>query len=490
LQIKDNVISGTDAFEMYDTFGFPIDLTLLLARERGYTVDEAAFKTALDAQRTRSRADAVKQVGDWMVMHDEPGVEFVGYDQLEVRKSRVIKYRTVTAKGNQQYQLVLDRTPFYPEGGGQVGDTGTMTFGTERIQVLDTKKENDLIIHVVERLPEQLEDETIHCLVNEEKRRLTEGNHSATHLMHSALRTTLGTHVQQKGSYLNEDTLRFDFSHFQKVTDDELKQIETMVNDAIRRNIPLQEDRSLSIDEARKSGAMMLFGEKYGETVRMITFDPAYSRELCGGCHVQSTGQIGYFKITSESAVAAGVRRIEAVTGHGAEQYVNIIEKEVTSVRNLLKSKDIYKSVTDLQEQNKQLQKDLEQSRIENATAQAHAMRGAARIVNGITLVAQRTSVTDANALKAMAYSLSDALGESVVVLGAVSAEGKPSLTIRVTDGLVAKGLKAGDMVKQLAQIHLKGGGGGQPSFASAGGTDASGLDAAIKAAEAMVEAV
>jgi alanyl-tRNA synthetase len=487
LEIKENVISGSDAFEMYDTFGFPIDLTLLLARERNYTVDENAFKLALDAQRKRSRADAAKQVGDWMVLSDEPGVEFVGYDQLEVRKSRLLKYRTVTAKGKDQYQLVLDRTPFYPEGGGQVGDTGTMTFGTERIQVLDTKKENDLIIHFVEKLPEDLQDETIHCVVNETKRRLTEGNHSATHLMHSALRTVLGTHVQQKGSFLNEDTLRFDFSHFQKVTDDELAQIEAIVNAAIRGAIPLQEDRKMAIEDARKAGAMMLFGEKYGESVRMITFGADFSRELCGGCHVQNTGQIGYFKITGETSVAAGVRRIEGVTGKGAEQYVNGIEVEVNAVRNLLKSKDIFKSVTDLQEQNKQLQKELEQARIEHANAQAFAMRASAKLVNGISVVVQRTTVADSNALKSMAFSLSDALGESAIILGSVSAEGKPTLTIRLTDGVVAKGLKAGEMVKTLAQTHLKGGGGGQPGFATAGGTDASGLDAALKAAEEMV---
>jgi alanyl-tRNA synthetase len=489
LEIKANVVSGGDAFEMYDTFGFPIDLTLLLARERNYSVDEEGFKAALDAQRQRSRADAIKQVGDWMILHDEAGVEFVGYDQLEVRKARVLKYRTVSAKGKEQYQLVLDRTPFYPEGGGQVGDTGTMTFGVERIDVLDTKKENDLIIHIVAKLPEQLEDNTIHCLVNETKRRLTEGNHSATHLMHAALRAVLGTHVQQKGSFLNEDTLRFDFSHFQKVTDEELERIEAMVNDAVRRAIDLQEDRKLPIEEARKAGAMMLFGEKYGESVRMITFDAGYSRELCGGCHVQNTGQIGYFKITSEGAVAAGVRRIEGVTGKGAETYVQGIEKEVTSVRNLLKSKDILKSVTDLQEQNKQLQKDLEQSRVEHAVAQAQSMRSLAKTVNGMTILVQKTTVTDAGALKSMAYSLSDALGECVIILGAVSSEGKPSLTIRITDGLVAKGLKAGEMVKQLAQAHLKGGGGGQAGFATAGGTDASGLAAAMAAAEVLCTA-
>ncbi len=490
IEVKDGVISGADAFELYDTYGFPIDLTLLLARERNLSVDEAGFKLALDEQRQRSRADAAKQVGDWMVLHDDAGVEFVGYDQLEVRKARVIKYRTVTAKGKNQYQLVLDRTPFYPEGGGQVGDTGTMTFGQERIAVLDTKKENDLIIHFVDKLPADLNDETVHCIVDEPKRRLTESNHSATHLLHAALRQVLGTHVQQKGSYLNDENLRFDFSHFQKVTDEELERIEAMVNQAIRRSIPLQEDRNLPLEKAREAGAMMLFGEKYGETVRMITFDANYSRELCGGCHVQNTGQIGYFKITGETAVAAGVRRIEAVTGKGAEAYVQGIEKEVNAVRNLLKSKDIYKSVTDLQDQNKQLQRELEQARTEYAIAQAQQLRSHVKSINGTNVIIQRTNITDAQALKAMAFSLSDALGEAVIVLGAVSAEGKPSLTIRITDGLVAKGLKAGEMVKTLAQTHLKGGGGGQPGFATAGGTDASGLDAALKAVEGLVAQV
>jgi alanyl-tRNA synthetase len=490
LDVKANSIAGADAFEMYDTFGFPIDLTLLLARERGYAVDEDGFKAALDQQRTRSRKDAAKQVGDWMVLNEESKVTFVGYDQLEVQKARVIKYRTVTAKGKEQYQLVLDCTPFYPEGGGQVGDTGTMRFGAELVQVLDTKKENDLIIHVVEKLPEDLQDESIICAVDTKKRVDTEANHSATHLMHAALRTVLGTHVQQKGSYLNEETLRFDFSHFQKVSEDELERIESIVNQAIRRNIPLQEDRALPIEEARKAGAMMLFGEKYGESVRMITFGADYSRELCGGCHVKHTGQIGYFKITSEAAVAAGVRRIEAVTGKGAELFVTNLDKEMSTVRNLLKSNNLQKSITDLIDQNKQVQKELELMRIENANAAALAMRGEAKSKNGINYLIKKTPISDTNALKAMVYSLADALGDAVIVLGAITADGKPTLTVRITESLLPKGLKAGEMVKQLAQAHLKGGGGGQPSYATAGGTDATGLDAALLAAETMILAV
>jgi alanyl-tRNA synthetase len=334
LDISDNTVTGAQAFELLDTYGFPIDLTRLIAREKGLTVDDAGFDQALAAQKARSRKDAAKQVGDWMVLRDESDVEFVGYDQLETSSSYVTKYRTVTVKEQPQYQLVLNRTPFYPEGGGQVGDTGFMSFGGEKIRVLDTKKENTLVMHIVEKFPENIDDDSVLCMVDAQKRLLTESNHSATHLLHAALRQVLGTHVQQKGSYLDAHTLRFDFQHFQKVNDEEISRIETIVNRKIRENIKLEEARNLPIEEAKKSGATMLFGEKYGESVRMITFDPGYSRELCGGCHVRYTGQIGYFKITTETAVAAGVRRIEAVTAAGAEVYVAALENEMAAIKN------------------------------------------------------------------------------------------------------------------------------------------------------------
>ncbi|MBL7798609.1 MAG: alanine--tRNA ligase, partial [Saprospiraceae bacterium] len=463
LQIQQNTIDGRQAFELYDTFGFPIDLTRLIAREKGWLVDEAGFEGALLEQKTRSRKDAAKEVGDWMVLRDEANVEFFGYDQLELRNSHVVKYRTVQIKGQPQYHLVLNRTPFYPEGGGQVGDTGWLEFSDEKIRVLDTKKENDLVMHVVERLPQYMQDPTVHCHVDVRKRRLTENNHSATHLLHAALRRVLGHHVQQKGSYLDDQTLRFDFAHFQKVSDEELAQIEQIVNEKIRENIALDEARSIPIEEAQKAGAMMLFGEKYGERVRMITFDPAYSRELCGGCHVRHTGQIGYFKIVSEGAVAAGVRRVEALTADAAEQYLSTIEREVTAIKLLLKTKEPAKAVADLQEENKRLQKEIERLVQEQANSLREGLRGKAETVNGVAFVAAVLPINDANAIKTLAYELERELGSAVIAFGSVSAD-KPLLTVRISDALAKeRGLNAGAIVRELAQKFLQGGGGGQP---------------------------
>jgi len=489
LDVQNNIVTGQQAFELLDTFGFPYDLTSLLAREKGWSMDEEGFKVALQEQKDRSRKDAAKQVGDWMVLTDDMDAEFVGYDQLETRSSRVVKYRTVSAKGQTQYQMVLNRTPFYPEGGGQVGDTGWMIFGSEgtgqeRIRVVDTKKENTLIYHIVDRLPEQLDDDTVRCEVDEQKRRLTEANHSATHLLHAALRKVLGTHVQQKGSYLDDQALRFDFAHFQKVSDTELAEIERIVNEKVRENIPLAESRNLPIEEAQKAGAMMLFGEKYGETVRMITFDPAYSRELCGGCHVQHTGQIGYFKITSESAVSAGVRRLEAVTAAGAEHYVIGLENEIGAIKNVLKAKDLPKAVGDLQEENKRLQKEIERLVQEQANGLREGLR--TKIVtiegSGIQHIAAVLPLNDAAAIKTLAFELDREVGNVVIAFGSVSPDGKPLLTVKISDNLVKeKGLNAGTIVRELAGKYLKGGGGGQPFFATAGGSDASGLAAAVE---------
>jgi len=483
LDIKDKTVTGTQAFELLDTYGFPIDLTRLIAREKGYSVDDAGFDKALAEQKARSRKDAAKQVGDWMVLRDESDVEFVGYDQLETENSYVTKYRTVTGKDQAQYQIVLNRTPFYPEGGGQVGDTGYMKFGDERIRVLDTKKENTLVMHIVEKFPENIEADTVECMVDEKKRRLTERNHSATHLLHAALRQVLGTHVQQKGSYLDDQALRFDFQHFQKVTDEEMARIETIVNHKIRENIALEEARNLPIEEAQKAGAMMLFGEKYGESVRMITFDPSYSRELCGGCHVRQTGQIGYFKITTETAVAAGVRRIEAVTAVGAEVYVAGLEAEIASIKNVLKTKDLTKGVEALQELSKQQQKTIERMIHVQANSLRDGLRAKFVDLNGAQFLAQIIPISDGNAVKNLAVELEREVGNAIIAFGAVSDDGKPSLTIKISDNLVKeKSLNAGTIVREIAQKFLKGGGGGQPGFATAGGTDASGLEEAMKA--------
>ena len=482
IDIQNNTISGEQAFELYDTYGFPIDLTRLIAREKGWSVDDAAFDKALLEQKTRSRKDAAKEVGDWMVLRDEANVQFLGYDQLELRDSHVVKYRTVTLKGQSQFQLVLNRTPFYPEGGGQVGDTGWLEFSEEKIRVLDTKKENDLVIHIVDKLPDYLQDPTVHCHVDARKRHLTESNHSATHLLHAALRKVLGHHVQQKGSYLDDKTLRFDFAHFQKVTDEELAEVEQLVNEKIRQNVALEEARQLPIEEAKKSGAMMLFGEKYGETVRMITFDPGYSRELCGGCHVSHTGKIGFFKITGESAVAAGVRRIEAVTAEAAAHYVSGIEREVSAIKLLLKSKEPAKAVHDLQEENRRLQKEIERLVQEQANGLRDGLRHKAEQLNGVHFIAAILPLNDANAIKTLAFELERELGNAVLAFGSVNAD-KPMLTVKISDKLVQeKGLHAGTIVRELAQKFLNGGGGGQAFFATAGGSDASRLSEALEA--------
>ncbi len=487
LDIQQNTVSGEQAFELLDTFGFPYDLTSLIAKEKGWSVDEAGFKAALAVQKARSRKDAAKQVGDWTVLSDEADVEFVGYDLLETRSSQVLKYRKVSAKDQTQFQIVLNRTPFYPEGGGQVGDTGWMIFGSEatgqeRIRVLDTKKENTLIIHVVEKLPEQIDDDTVRCQVDETKRRLTENNHSATHLLHAALRQVLGTHVQQKGSFLDENALRFDFQHFQKVTDTEIDDIERIVNRKIRENISLGEDRKLNIEDAKKAGAMMLFGEKYGETVRMITFDPSWSRELCGGCHVPATGKIGYFKITSESAVAAGVRRIEAVTASGAENFVDKLESQMDEIKNAVKAKDIVRGIESLVEENRALRKTIEKMIAEKANDIRDGLRSKFEKIGEINVLTVILPISDSNAIKSIAFELEREVGNSVIAFGAV-ADGKPILTVKIADNLVKeKGLNAGQIVRELAQKFLKGGGGGQANFATAGGTDASELKNAVEA--------
>jgi alanyl-tRNA synthetase len=359
--MKGDTIDGQFAFEVFDTFGFPIDLTQLLAREKDLQVDMEEFNRCLDEQKNRSRAATAVDTGDWVVLEKDDVEEFIGYDTLEVNV-RIVKYRKVTAKGKDQYQLVFDLTPFYAEGGGQVGDKGQLVSNKETINIIDTKKENGLIIHFADKLPEYLGD-VFKAKVYKDQRYATENNHSATHLMHAALRSILGTHVEQKGSLVNADYLRFDFSHFAKVTDEEIAKIEAIVNAKIRENIT-RNTQVLPIEEAKKLGAMALFGEKYGDEVRVVTFDPKYSVELCGGTHVSATSQIGLFKITSESAVAAGVRRIEAITSQAAENYFNDQANQLKQVRELLKNpKDTVKAIEALVAEKAALEKQLESLR-------------------------------------------------------------------------------------------------------------------------------
>ncbi|MEM9992034.1 MAG: alanine--tRNA ligase, partial [Bacteroidota bacterium] len=485
IRLEDNTINGQAAFELFDTYGFPIDLTRLLASERGYEVDEAGFQLALQAQKDRSRADAKKQVGDWTILEEE-NVEFVGYDCLVVNDARILKYRTVKDKKGDRFQVVLNKTPFYAEGGGQVGDTGLLYVGEEKVPVLDTKKENDLIIHFVKQLPKDMAA-NVRAEVNVQKRTLTENNHSATHLVHAALKQVLGDHVAQKGSLNNEKYLRFDFSHFSKMTAEELAKVETIVNQKVRENIALEEARNLPIAEAKASGATMLFGEKYGDTVRMITFDKNYSRELCGGCHVDATGEIGYFKILSETGVAAGVRRLEAVTADAAENYINKELTELNNVRNLFKNpKNAAKSVGALQEENKKLQRQIEQLIAAQATALKGQLKGQFVTKNGVNILAVQVPIEDSKALKTLAYQLEKEVGSVLIIFGAVI-NGKPQLMVTISEVLTKeKDLHAGNIVRELAK-HIKGGGGGQAFFATAGGKDTSGLEAAIDAARQIV---
>ncbi len=485
IDIQGNTITGKQAFELFDTFGFPIDLTRLIADEKGIAVDEAGFEVALQEQKLRSKADAVKETGDWHVLTDDTDVEFVGYDDLQAA-GHIVKYRTVADKKGKQYQVVINRTPFYPEGGGQVGDTGVCQFGDETVKVLDTKKENDLIIHFFDKLPTQT-DELAYAKVNTEKRQLTENNHSATHLLHAALREVLGTHVAQKGSLVSEDLLRFDFSHFQKVTDAEILQIETIVNQKIRQNIALEEARNLPIAEAQARGAMMLFGEKYGEKVRLITFDRSYSQELCGGCHVSHTGKIGYFKITSEGSTAAGVRRIEAITAGKAEAFVRTAFANLDAVNAAMRHpKDLLKSIETLQEELRQAQKTNERFyQLQAQTAKTQVL-ATAKTINGSKFLSGTIAVENAEAIKTMLVELNQTEAPIVACVAAVIAD-KAQLFLYISEALVKeKNLNAAQIIREAAK-HIQGGGGGQPFFATAGGTNPSGISEAIAAVRAAI---
>jgi alanyl-tRNA synthetase len=484
---KLRVISGSAAFELSDTYGFPIDLTELMAREKGFAVDIEGFNTALQAQKSRSRAATAIDTGDWILVKDEDEpVEFTGYDETETI-AHIIKYRKVTAKGKEQFQIVLDKTPFYAESGGQVGDKGELVFPNgEIIEVTDTKKENGLIVHFTDKLP-STPDDALTAIVDPAKRNSTNSNHSATHLLHAAMKQVLGSHVNQKGSLVNSDYLRFDFSHFAKVTEDELAQIEAIVNEKIRENIFLQEDRNVPYEQAINSGVTALFGEKYGDYVRVITFDASFSKELCGGTHVKATGQIGYFKIVSESAVAAGVRRIEAITGIAAETYITGQTKLVQQVKELLKNpKDIAKSIETLLEENSRLKKEIEKSILEKSSGLKDDLAEKAENINGINFIAQQVQLPNADGVKNLAYNLKDIVPNLFLVLAA-NIDGKPNITVMIAENLVKeKGLHAGNIVKELAK-EIKGGGGGQPFFATAGGSDVSGIDKALAKAKSFI---
>lgn len=471
-------INGKAAFELYDTYGFPIDLTRLIGSENGLVVDEAAFEKEMQQQKARSRAATVLDTDDWVIVRDGSATKFVGYDSLEA-EACITKYRRVKAKGVESYQLVLDTTPFYAESGGQVGDTGELIFPNESIQIIDTKKENDLIIHFAEVLPENV-NAPVHAKVDAGKRISTAVHHSATHLLHAALREVLGKHVAQKGSLVNQDYLRFDFSHFAKVTDEEIARIEAIVNEKIRENIPVVIKNMLK-DEAVALGAMALFGEKYGNVVRVVIMDKDYSIELCGGTHVGATGQLGYFKITSEGAVAAGVRRMEAVSGRAAEHFINEKLQLIESIKAQLKApKDLLKAIEKLQDEKSYLEKHVENLEARQLVGIRNELLTKDEIIGDISFVGQIVSVSSADALKKLAFDLKSHLNDHVIVLCA-NIDGKPFVAVGVDEKVVAaKGLDAGKIIKEHVAPLIKGGGGGQKTLATAGGQDAANLPAVI----------
>ncbi len=478
-------IEGKAAFELFDTFGFPIDLTRLIADENNLHVDESGFEVEMQQQKNRSRAAGTIDTEDWVVLIATGLNEFVGYDSLEI-KTKVVKYRKVKARGKEAYQLVLEATPFYAESGGQVGDAGTFDFDGEIIQVIDTKKENNLIIHFTESLPVNIQSHVL-AKVDTLKRHSTEVHHSATHLLHAALRKVLGTHVAQKGSLVTDEQLRFDFSHFAKLTDEEIVQIETIVNEKIRANIPVHL-KEMHKDEAIASGAMALFGEKYGDTVRVVIMDPKYSIELCGGTHVGSTGELGFFKIKHEAAVAAGVRRIEAVSGKPAEKLIAEQFDQIRIIRETLKGpKEISKAVDSLVSDNTELRKRIESLEAKQLIAIKNELLQKKETINGISFIGAIVEVSNADNLKKLCFELKNDLTNYVVVLAA-AIDGKAQVAVLLDEAVsTAKNLEAPKIIKEQIAGLIKGGGGGQKTLATAGGTDASNLQQAIEKVKALL---
>jgi len=469
------VIDGQFAFELYDTYGFPIDLTCLMAKEQQWEVDMQGFEAGMENQKLRSRAAATIETGDWIEVRPALAeTEFLGYEQYE-SEVELVKYRKVSGKGKEFFQLVLNKTPFYAESGGQVGDRGWLTADNGlQIEIFDTQKENNLIVHLAETIPHQIPAHFL-AKVDAGKRKLTACNHTATHLMHAALIQVLGSHVQQKGSLVDEERLRFDFSHFSRVTPEEIEKIEYIVNAKIRENIPQEDHRELDMQQAKAMNAVALFGEKYGEKVRVVAFDRNFSTELCGGTHVRSTGQIGLFRIVSEGAIAAGVRRIEAVTGEVAEKFMNQKFHELTELRAILKNpKSAVKTLNQILEQNDELRKKLDGFQRQQAMQMIDGLADKAEKINGINFIGHFAEIS-ADVAKDLAFALKSRIDNLLLVLGYAS-EGKPGFAIMISENLVQeRNLHAGNLVRSLA-VHIQGGGGGQAFFATAGGKNPEGL--------------
>ena len=468
-------LDGTQAFKLFDTYGFPLDLIELICRENGYTVDERQFAEEMTKQKERARNAAVVENSDWHIVR--PGEQqFVGYDFTEYG-CHILRYRQVTQKKNSFYELVLDHTPFYGEMGGQVGDQGVLVNETETIEIIDTKRENNQSVHVVKHLPKDIEAEFMAC-VDTEKREASAANHTATHLLDYALKKVLGDHVEQKGSLVSPDTLRFDFSHFQKVTDEELREVERTINAMIRENIAMTEYRDTPIEEARKLGAVALFGEKYEDKVRVVQFGP--SCEFCGGIHVKQTGQIGIFKITGESSVAAGIRRIEAKTGSRCEEYFYRLEDNFRAVAALFNNaKDLHGVIGKYIDEHDSMKKEIEAFQAQMVQRETERLVAAAHTVNGVKVVAEVMRLTP-DAAKDLVFKVRQAVPDSLLcVVGSIHQE-KPLLSVMMSEDMVKEhGLNAGQMVREAAKL-IKGGGGGQPHFATAGGKDTDGLSAAV----------
>ena len=469
------VLNGVDAFTLYDTYGFPLDLTELILRENGMEADIEEFNKAMQKQKERARNAAAVETGDWVTLR-EGTTEFVGYDYTEYEAS-ILRYRQIKQKNQTLYQIVLDYTPFYAESGGQVGDTGVLVSEFETIEVIDTKKENNLPIHITKKLPEHPEAPFMAC-VNTDKRAACAANHSATHLLDAALREVLGEHIEQKGSLVTPDSLRFDFSHFQKVTDEEIRQVEHIVNARIRANIPLKEYRNIPIEEAKELGAIALFGEKYGDRVRVIQFGS--SIEFCGGTHVAATGNIGMVKIVSESSVAAGVRRIEAYTGARVEEMLDTIQDTLSDLKALFNNTpDLGIAIRKYLEENAGLKKQVEDFMKEKEAALKERLLKNIQEIHGIKVI-KFCAPLPAEVVKNIAFQLRGEITENLFFVAGSTDAGKPMLTVMISDNLVAGGLKAGNLVKEAAKL-IQGGGGGQPHFATAGGKNADGLPTAVE---------
>ena len=492
LQLLENVIkategkivSGQKAFELYDTFGFPIDLTALILRERGFELDEVGFDNAMFAQKTRSRAASEVSTDDWTILVEGNTESFVGYDQIE-NEVKITRYRKIDSKKDGiLFQIVLDKTPFYPEGGGQVGDKGILVSANETVEIIDTKKENNLILHFAKKLPENVNGVFV-AKVDQDLRSLSSKNHSATHLMHQALRSILGTHVEQKGSLVNPKYLRFDFSHFAKLTEAELQQVEDFVNVRIQEQLPLIERRNIPFKQAVEEGAMALFGEKYGDEVRAIKFGE--SMELCGGIHVKNTAEIWHFKIISEGAVAAGIRRIEAITSDAVKAHFEFQENTLNEVKIALKNpQDILKAVHSMQEENAKLSKQIETLMKDKVKNMKESLIAEIQIINGIQFLAKQVDLNSEGA-KDLAYELGN-LGTNLFLVLATAEEGKPTLSCFISKELVAdRKLNAGQVVRELGKF-IQGGGGGQPFFATAGGKNTAGIREALEKAIEFVK--